>query len=341
MTVAIYTNENYPLTSEYWIESKSLRLSSPLLVFIPGNPGLIDYYVTYMNIISEKYPNYNILVVGHAGYQTSDNYVEAGNGDHPEFYTLEYQVEHKVQILKKRIFEGHYNLSFMCHSVGSYITQRVIKRLLLDEEVKGLINIEFVGFICPTIVDIAKSESGVLFTKLFNIMPVVSFAVWFILFLQCILRDSWAKVIIRKYAIDQPKLSDSRLKEAHENAVEATFKIYKSPRIVRQALSLAREELNVIHRDDKLNDWFFEDLPELSDVKIWCFFAFSDYWVHDNTRDYILSRYHNKENKRVMFQIGDDHKMDQKSIGHSFCVDQTVEFANITLKALDDMNFGN
>lgn len=341
MTLAIYTNKDHPLTSEYWIKSKSAKPSSRLLVFIPGNPGLIDYYVSYMNIVSEKYPNYDILIVGHAGYQTSDNYVQAGNGNHPEFYTLDYQVEHKVQILKKRILEGHHTLSFMCHSVGSYITQRVIKRLLQDDEVKNVIKIEFVGFICPTIVDIAKSESGVLFTKLFNMIPVVSFAVWFIVFLQCILRDSWAKAIIRKFAIDKPKSSDMRLKEAHENAVNATFKIYKSRRIVRQALSLAREELNVIHRDDKLNDWFFEVLPKSFDVKIWCFFAFSDYWVHDNTRDYILSRYHNQENERVVFQIGDDHKIDQKSIGHSFCVDQTVEFASITLKALEDINFGN
>lgn len=341
MTLAIQTNKDFPLTSECWIKSKSLQPCSRLLVFIPGNPGLIDYYVTYMHMISEKYPNYDILIVGHAGYQTSDNYVEAGNEQHPEFYTLDYQVNHKVEILKKQILKGNHTLSFMCHSVGSYITQRVIKKLLIDEDVKNVLKIEFVGFICPTIVDIAKSESGVLFTKLFNIIPVVNFAVWFILFLQCILLDSWAKAIIRRFAIDKPTSTDTLLKEAHENAVNATFKIYKSPRIVRQALSLAREELNVIHRDDKLNDWFFETLPQSFSVKIWCFFAFSDYWVHDNTRDYILGRYHNLENKRVVFQVGDDHKLDQKSIGHSFCVDQTVEFAQITLRALDDMNFGN
>ncbi|WPK23972.1 hypothetical protein PUMCH_001224 [Australozyma saopauloensis] len=340
MPIDIYTNTDYPLTSEYWIDAKSQGLSSRLLVFIPGNPGLIDYYVTYMNIISEKYPGYDVLVVGHAGYQTSGDYLVAAKGLHPDFYDLDYQIDHKVKILKKRILDGHDQLSFMCHSVGSFITQRVIKKLLEDKELEGKVRIEFVGFICPTIVDIAKSDSGVLFTKLFNNLPVVTLAVWFVCFLQFLLTDSLARSIIKKYAIDSPCLNDKRLIEAHENAVDATFKIYKSPRIVRQALSLAREELNVIHRDDQLNDWFFETLPRNFDVKIWCFFAFNDYWVHDNTRDYILGRYHNLENESVKFQVGDDDKKDFKSIGHSFCVDQTVEFAKVTIAALEEMKFG-
>lgn len=341
MSLAIYTNPSYPLTSEYWIDSEVPGPSSRLLVFIPGNPGLIDYYVTYMHLISEKHPQYDVLAIGHAGYQTSGDYVKAGKSNSHDFYNLEYQVDHKVQILKKRILEGHHQLSFVCHSVGGYITQRVVKRLLLDEELKGLVKIEFVGFICPTIVDIAKSQSGVLFTRLFNVLPIVHLAVFFVAFLQLILRDSWAKAIIRSCAIDKPLREDKMLLVAYNNAVNATFKIYKSPRIVHQALSLAREELNVIHRDDELNDWFFREIPDTLGVKIWCFFAFRDYWVHDNTRDYILGRYHNLEDDNVVFQIGDGDKEGFKSIGHSFCVDQTVEFAQVTLQALEKMKFGN
>lgn len=342
MSIAIYTNKKYPLTSEYWIDSKISSPSSRLLVFIPGNPGLIDYYVTFMNAISDKYPQYDVLVIGHAGYQTSGDYVKDGaQPGHPEFYNLEYQVQHKVEILKKRVLQGHHNLSFLCHSVGCYVTQRVIQRLLKDKDIEDVVQIEFVGFICPTIVDIAKSESGVIFTKLFNILPVISIAVLFVRFLQLILTDSLARAIIKNYAIDTPVLNDEVLKEAHANAVDATFKIYKSTRIVRQALSLAREELNVIHRDDVFNDWFFNQFPQTSGAKIWCFFAYSDYWVHDNTRDYILGRYHDLENMRVRFQVGDGNKKDKKAIGHSFCVDQTAEFIQVTLAVLESMEFGN
>lgn len=341
MSIAIYTNENYPLTSEYWIDANPSLPSAPLLVFIPGNPGLIDYYVTYINAISKKYPQYDILVIGHAGYQTSGDYVKDGaQPGHPEFYNLEYQIQHKVDILKKHVLEGHIKLSFMCHSVGCYVTQRVIQCLLGDKEISDKIHVEFVGFICPTIVDIAKSDSGVLFTKLFNILPVISIAVFFVRFLQLLLPDSWARAIIKNYAIDSPALCDDILKEAHVNAIDATFKIYKSPRIVRQALLLAREELNVIHRDDEFNNWFFEKFPETTGAKIWCFFAHSDYWVHDNTRDYILGRYHDLENMRVRFQVGDSDQKETKAIGHSFCVDQTAEFVEVTLAVLKSMKFG-
>lgn len=341
MSIGVYTNEKFPLTSEYWIAARTKTPSSGLLVFIPGNPGLIDYYVTYMQIISDRYPNYDLLAVGHAGFQTSGDYVKDGQEDQNDFYGLDYQVEHKVQILKKRVLQGDRKLNFLCHSVGCYIVQLTIQKLLQDDDIKDQVQFEFVGFICPTIVDIAKSDLGILFKKLFNVLPLIPLAVYFMTFLRLILRDSWAKALIRYYAIDSPKLDDSLLKEAHENAIDATFKIYKSKRIGRQALLLAREELNVIHRDDKMNDWFFEEFPDKSGAKIWCFFAYSDYWVHDNTRDYILGRYHNLESKKVIFQVGDGPKVDAKSIGHSFCVDQTVEFAGVTLQAFENIGFGS
>lgn len=329
------TNAEYPLTSEYFQPPQNGSIAnSPLLVFIPGNPGLIDYYFTFLDLVAADYPSFSVLAVSHAGYQTSGDYVKDGSGRDQTYYDMEYQIRHKCEILKKYILEGHEELYFLSHSVGGYITQRVVTRLLADSDVGGLVKIKFIGLICPTIVDIAKSQSGVIFTRMFNILPLVHTAVVLVAILQYILPESWARYIIRNYIIAKPQLTCDRLTESWNNSIEATFKIFKSRRIVKQALSFAKEELNTIHRDDKVNDHFFNELPAQHGIKVWCFFAAKDYWVHDNSRDYILSRYHDLENEWVRFEIGDTDSESQKAITHSFCIDQSVEFAEITARAM-------
>ena len=331
--MSVTTNKDYPLTSEYFLASKN-GPSPKLLAFIPGNPGLIDYYVTYLELLAESNPDFNILAVSHAGYQTSDDFVAAGKLEKQPYFNLEYQINHKYEILRKQILRGHTELYILCHSMGAYVTQRVVKMLLNDEEVSKVVKIKFIGLICPTIVDIAKSRSGVAFSRLFNYLPLVTVAVWFISLLHFILPDLTAELIIRKFVISHPVLRDSKLMESRHNSIEATLKIYKSKRIVRQALNLAEEELLVIHRDDTLNDWFFRDLPETHGTVIWSFFAYKDHWVHDNTRDYILTRYHGPKSALVHFEVGNTNNENCPAITHSFCIDQSVEFAEITCKAL-------
>lgn len=334
----ITTNPNYPLTSEYHRESTIGSKNAPLLVFIPGNPGLIDYYITYLDLIAEQYPKYDVLAISHAGYQTSDDFVAAGNTGERTYYDIDYQVKHKVEILKEQILDGHTNISILCHSVGGYFTQRVVRALLKDDEVKDLVKIEFIGLICPTIVDIAKSQSGQYFGWLFSVLPLVQASIYFIAFLHLILPTAFARYIIRNFVIARPKLTDARLIESWNNSVDATHKIFLSKRIGYQALTMAKEELRVIHRDDEYNDWFFEELPQQYGTRIWSFFAHRDHWVHDNTRDYILSRYHDAENELVNFEVGDVDNEDASAITHSFCIDQSVEFAGITCKALQGNN---
>lgn len=332
MSLTTCTTE--PYTTLYHREPLHPSRNPPLLVFIPGNPGLIDYYTTYLDLIAKQHRHYEILAISHAGYQTSDDYERVSN-DH--FYDLDYQVLHKCRVIRDHILatrgDQKVEVSFLCHSVGSYIMQRVAKRLVYDVEYNQIVNIKFVGLICPTIVDIAKSLLGQYFTSLFNWLPLVHVAVYLIVILQWILPDRAAESLIRNRIIAKPAQTDKDLAESWENAVTATKKIYKSKSIVRQTITMAKEELNQIHRDDEFNDWFFKELPT-SGAKLWCFFAPFDYWVHDNSRDYVLTRYHNALNENVRFEIGDAETDEKRAINHSFCIDQSVEFAEITCAVL-------
>lgn len=330
--MSLITSPTEPLTTLYHRAPLHPSSNPPLLVFIPGNPGLIDYYTTYLDLIAKQHRHYEILAISHAGYQTSDDYQKEG-----EVYGLEYQILHKCRVIRDHILstrgQRKVEVSFLCHSMGSYIMQRVAKRLVYDSEYNQYVDIKFVGLVCPTIVDIAKSLLGQYFTSLFNWLPLVHVSVYLIVVLQWLLPDWAAESLIRNRIVAKPAQSDKDLMESWNNAVNATMKIYKSKRIVRQTIVMAKEELNQIHRDDEFNDWFFNELPT-SGTKIWSFFAPFDYWVHDNSRDYVLTRYHDPQNENVCFVIGDADTEEKKAINHSFCIDQSVEFAEITCDAL-------
>lgn len=332
--MSLITSTTEPFTTLYHREPLHASDNPPLLVFIPGNPGLIDYYTTYLDLVAKQHRHFEILAISHAGYQTSDDFEKITES---EVFDLDYQVNHKCRVIKDHILatrgEKKVEVSFLCHSMGAYIMQRVAKRLVYDADFNRLVDIKFVGLICPTLVDIAKSLLGQYFTTLFNWLPLVHVAVYFIILLQWVLPNLVAESIIRKKIIAKPALSDKDLVESWNNAVTATMKIYKSTKIVRQTITMAKEELNKIHRDDEFNDWFFNELPATG-AQIWSFFAPFDYWVHDNSRDYILTRYHDALNPHVRFVIGDADTEEKKAINHSFCIDQSVEFAEITCAAL-------
>lgn len=341
--MSFYTHPSQPLTSLYHKPAVDQSSKNKLLLFIPGNPGLIDYYTTYLEIIQKKYPGLEVLNISHAGFQTTDNYISKGENSPFVFYDLNYQINHKVEIIEEFVNEkwakngagtGKIELFFLCHSVGAFISQRVIKRLLELPDISKKISIKFVGLICPTILDIKISSSGKIFTRLFWLLPLIKVVLFWTRFLKWILTPQRIKGIIR-YHLSKKKVAsrreDSDAVSNMENSIIATYNLVLSQRIIRQALTLAEEEMEEISQHKSINDFFFKTLTNSENrVKIWSFFADNDYWVHDNTRDSILSQYTDLDNKNLNFQLGE-----KAGITHSFCVDQNKEFALITINALD------
>lgn len=304
--------------------------SNRLLVFIPGNPGLIDFYTTYLDLVQQLYPSLELLAISQAGFDTTGDYLSKHEW---HYYDLEFQINHKFEVIRDFVGDRNVELVFLSHLMGSYLTQRVVKKLLEDEELSKRVSIKFIGLICPTIVDIAQSELGQIFTKLFAYLPIVQIAVVFATLLRWLLPTAVIHAIIDNLVIARPQLKTAPAVESWENSKLATYKIIQSDFIIKQALTLASEELTVIFKHEELNEWFF-DLTVTKGIHIWAFFANKDHWVHDSTRDYILANYHDAGNHRLNFEVGNVDSEGLHAITHSFCVDQSVEFAAITSKAL-------
>lgn len=330
MPLTIPPHDKY--TTIYHKEPLQLSESNhPLLILIPGNPGLVDFYFTYLNLIQMKYPTIEVLCISHAGFKS--DIIEEDDIAF-KFFDLEFQVQHKIDIIKYFILKENKprDLYFLSHSVGSYITQRVVHGLIYDLEIQNFINIKFLGLICPTIIDIGQSNSGQLINKLFSLLPLVQIAVVFSTLLNFILPERVIKAVIRNFVIDKPSSSNDEELQSLEHSRIGAFKIFQTKNIIQQALHMANDEMKTILKDNDFNDWFFNDLLSKNNVTIWTYFAYSDHWVHDSTRDYILTRYHNSKNKRLVFQVGDV----EDSITHSFCVNKSVEFAEITCGRLSE-----
>ena len=331
MTLKAFPHEEY--TSIYHKNplnhSESVR---PLLVLIPGNPGLVDFYTVYLNLIQERYPNLEILCISHAGFKSDVH--DINNDSTFTYYNLEFQIEHKIDILKYFILndDRQTELNFLSHSVGSYVTQRVVHRLINNDVLQNKIELKFVGLICPTIIDIGKSSSGQLISKMFAYIPIIQIALYLSILMNSIFPESFVKLIVKNVVIDKPSYINAASEESIENSTIGALKIFKSKNIIKQALNMAKEEMKVILKDDEFNDWFFKSLPSKSDIRIWAYFAHADHWVHDTTKDYILTRYHSNTNKKLSFQIGDI----EDSITHSFCVNESIEFSQITNEKLGD-----
>lgn len=319
-----------PKTPVYHKPSKltTKQPTKDILILIPGNPGLVDFYISYLDLIHEKFPNFEILCIGHAGFIKSKN--------NKKIYDLEFQINHKYDILKQLILSKNEqgivpNFYFLHHSMGSFVYQRSFQKLYQDKSLKDGFNVKFSGFITPTITDIASSSNGKKLTTLMNWrIPIIQIALFFS-FIVGLLPDFIIRTLI-KYHLITSKIGNKQIdNNSCENSIEGVYKILESSTVINQALSMAQEEMRYIGLDIDINDWYFKNSDKLG-IKNWLFFAKNDHWVHDETRDFLIDRYH--DDKFTICEICNDL---ENPISHSFCVTQSEEFAKITINRIKQL----
>ncbi|CUS21870.1 LAQU0S04e02674g1_1 [Lachancea quebecensis] len=238
-----------------------------LFVFIPGNPGLIEYYVPFLQQIHEKNPDWEILGISHAG-------MNSRNDISCPVYTLQEQINHKIDVINSYARE-HKKITIMGHSVGAFIAQKVLTSGLLRGEVSRI------GLLTPTVIDIHRSEKGLKMASITERFPrfheLVSILDWitFEKFFPTFLTD-W---VISHFA-DDPKTCLGA----------ATRLLLTNSRFVKQALGLAAEEMRVI-RSDWVYQKNFLHHCETNGTKIWWLFSENDHWVSNETRKDLIHFY--------------------------------------------------
>ncbi|XP_028787478.1 lipid droplet-associated hydrolase-like [Neltuma alba] len=110
--------------SSYTTELLEIRAEDPSfhVLFIPGNPGIITFYVDFIEFLYEQLGgNASITAIGHISHTMKD-------WERGRLFSLEEQINHKVAFIREELQNAGIPILLVGHSVGSYISIEVFKR---------------------------------------------------------------------------------------------------------------------------------------------------------------------------------------------------------------------
>ncbi|KAG9514974.1 hypothetical protein KCU93_g9630, partial [Aureobasidium melanogenum] len=297
---------------------------SLLVFFITGNPGLIEYYRTFLTLcfdsLRTKYSSQHIKIAGTSlrGFGVRDDkHQHAVNDNAQGPYDLEQQIEHIGQMLERAI-EGHTTqdrptkVILMGHSVGSYILLEVLRRRKQSPTTQQMSNnARVIGGIClfPTVTHIAKSPSGKKFSFFFAI-PYFAVVAGFVVRLLF----SWVPFTALQTLV-------GLVTGFPAPAAETTTAFIKSRGGVRQALYLAGHEMKAITTDawdDELWGISKAQSSNNNKTRLYFYFGTDDHWVANETRDELIAA------RAATGKVGEEDKptmeVDTYGTPHGFCI---------------------
>ncbi|XP_058035540.1 lipid droplet-associated hydrolase isoform X3 [Ahaetulla prasina] len=139
---------------DLWNDKSAPRV---LFLVIPGNPGLVGFYRTFIEALyfslNQQYP---VWVVSHGGHCKIPHEIkrkeEMVSNDTDDVFGLQGQAEHKLKFLRKFVPKD-VKLILIGHSIGSYLALKIMKH---SPEVEILRSI----LLFPTIERMAQSPQA-------------------------------------------------------------------------------------------------------------------------------------------------------------------------------------
>lgn len=315
----LIVNNHVVPTTVYHISNPNKQ--APIFYMIPGNPGLCEFYETFLEELKTLCPSFEYLCPSHIGFDTltQSNYqLHPGNPVH----TLDEQVDHKVSLLREFV-RGEANgnnkngkprdVVIMGHSVGAWMVQRIAVAFENDPAV----HIKLVGLLTPTIMDICKSERGKIFSKVGGYISPGYCLSRLSQLLSWTVSPSYIKSGLN-YIMGKPS----------EVALNAAASLVTKPKIVEQALTMAAEEMKRIgsqfEADDIKGFWDAD-----SGYNIWLYFVKMDHWVAEETRELILQKTKDLSNVKSTVEKEDS------AIVHAFCVRDSLHVAKLVQEQIN------
>ncbi|KAI9807394.1 MAG: hypothetical protein M1833_000139 [Piccolia ochrophora] len=296
-----------------------------MIYMIPGNPGLIQYYKSFLATLSLVLSSAStpFSIEGHslAGFECStSSYITPHN--------LEQQVLHVESRIETSIKQTQNSSANRCtdptgqsptkviligHSVGSYILLEILRRHRQSSQTRFF---EIVGGILlfPTVTHIARSPSGLKLSKVIQI-PYLPHIV-----------GSFARVAA---AIIPTKVLVWLIKTVTkfpEDAARTTWRFLQRSLGVREALYLARDEMKTITEDAWDDEvWGAATSPATSVLvsrpKLIFYFGQNDHWVADHTRDELIAARASMPPEDGLLREDKPQMMiDQDHVPHGFCI---------------------
>ncbi|XP_028846938.1 lipid droplet-associated hydrolase isoform X1 [Denticeps clupeoides] len=278
-------------TRDLFHPRKTLVSSRVLILIIPGNPGVVGFYKTFMETIYQSLGRRcAVWAVSHAGHctppDTMDMVKDPSVLESGDVFGLNGQIEHKLAFLLEHV-PRNVNLVLVGHSIGCYIILELMKR---DPELKVLKSL----LLFPTIERMAATPQGKVLTP---VLCHLRYVLYLPIFLLCLLPESVITCVARL-----------ALRGVDRCTIPAVVSLLSTD-CVANAMYMGSQEMRmVLDRDDStikknLNKLLF-------------YYGATDHWCpvqyyHDIKRD---------------FPSGDFH-LCERGIRHAFVLDAGADMA--------------
>ncbi|KAK9456776.1 hypothetical protein V1511DRAFT_520699 [Dipodascopsis uninucleata] len=294
-----------------------------MIFFIPGNPGLPQYYTVFFDLLRDLLPSWRIVCASQAGCYTLNTYSKSENNDkHSRFYNLDDQISHKILLLKEFAKKYDYinnsqkKIVLIGHSLGCWLLQRLVVGLHSDNP--G-IKITSAILLFPTIRSISESPHGLFLTRILKYLPRLP-----------VMGSTGSNLLSKLPLSTRRTLIKYVMKNPPEHAVESTDAMISSSGVVYQVLQLAKEEMEKIDEEGQdiislFWDGTYSSSPlETADdkINIILYFAQEDHWVGSHTRNEIIEAHSSRDNVTVQMATDEDN------CSHSFCINDNEIMAN-------------
>ncbi|KAG1972550.1 lipid droplet-associated hydrolase isoform X2 [Pimephales promelas] len=284
--------------------SKGPKPPKMLILVIPGNPGVVGFYKTYMRTLYQTFlQRYPVWAVSHAGHcmppETFDM-IEDASVTEKDVFGLDGQIEHKLAFLQKHVPQGT-NLLLIGHSIGCYIILEMIKR---DPDLKVVKAV----MLFPTIERMACSPQGKVMTP---VLCRLRYAFYLPVFLLSLLPE--------RLKISMVHLALRNLYTLDPSIIPSTVSLINVDCAANGMYMGSQEMRLVVERD---NATIRQHLS-----KIIFYYGATDHWCP-------VQYYHDIRND---FPEG-DIRLCERGIRHAFVLDSGEEMANMTAEwILDDL----
>ncbi|XP_024026843.1 lipid droplet-associated hydrolase [Morus notabilis] len=120
-----HANFRLRYVSSFATELLEIQADEPTfhVLFIPGNPGVVTFYIDFMESLFELLGGrVSVTVVGHISHTKQ-------NWEHGMLFSLQEQIDHKVEFIKQEFPNNEVPIILVGHSIGGYICIETFKRI--------------------------------------------------------------------------------------------------------------------------------------------------------------------------------------------------------------------
>lgn len=321
-----------------------------LIFLIGGNPGYISYYEPFLSTLyahlsksslSES-ARFYIFANSLAGFDNNElAWGQKASGP----VGLTQQIQNTEDLIYGQI-ELHQKANpsedtrpkviLIGHSVGAYILLEIIRRHKQRIDKENQEDFDLIGGILlfPTIVNIARSPMGLVASQYLKIPRIAQITGAVVQFWANLLPESLLHQVIRL------------VMRFPEHAARTTVRMLRSAAGVRQALFLAKDEMEMITENRWTEEvWGAATSPgtnpqDTANQNLVFYWGRSDQWVAKQTREDLITAHGHRAPKGAD-ALSDDWKptmfVDEDKIPHGFCIKHSEIMADLVSKWLDQV----